>query len=41
MAHGDQTTVSNTAVVGARPTPHIITGQLSSSNQQAVSNGWR
>jgi hypothetical protein len=36
MTHGNQMTVSNTAVVGVRPTPHVITGQLSSSDEQAV-----
>jgi hypothetical protein len=28
-------TVSNTAVVGVRPTPHLIAGQLSSRDEQA------
>ena len=37
VTHGNQMTISNTAVVGLRPTPHIITGQLSSSDEQAVS----
>jgi hypothetical protein len=36
MTHGNQMTISNTAVIGVRPTPHAITGQLSSSDQQAV-----
>jgi hypothetical protein len=36
MTHGDQMTISNTAVVGVRPSPHIITGQLSSRDEQAV-----
>ena len=36
MTHGNQMTISNTAVVGVRPTPHIITGQLSSSDERAV-----
>ena len=36
MTHGNQMTISNTAVVGVRPTPHAITGQLSSSDEQAV-----
>jgi hypothetical protein len=36
MAHGNQMTVSNTAVVGVRPTPHIIAGQLSPDDQRAV-----
>jgi hypothetical protein len=29
MTHGNQMTVSNTAVVGVRPAPHFIAGQLS------------
>jgi hypothetical protein len=36
MTHGDQMTISNTAVVGVRPSPHTITGQLSSRDEQAV-----
>jgi hypothetical protein len=36
MTHGDQMTISNTAVVEVRPSPHIITGQLSSRDEQAV-----
>jgi hypothetical protein len=36
MTHGNQMTISNTAVVGVRPAPHVITGQLSSSDEQAV-----
>ena len=36
MTHGNQMTISNTAVVGVRPTPRIIAGQLSSSDEQAV-----
>jgi hypothetical protein len=36
MTHGNQMTISNTAVVGVRPTPHVIAGQLSSSDEQAV-----
>jgi hypothetical protein len=36
MTHGDQMTVSNTAVVDVRPAPHLIAGQLSSSDQQSV-----
>jgi hypothetical protein len=36
MTHGNQMTVSNTAVVGVRPTPHIIAGQLSPDDQRAV-----
>jgi hypothetical protein len=36
MTHGNQMTVSNTAVVGVRPTPHIIAGQLPPDDQRAV-----
>src|SRR5437016_1493751 len=36
MTHGNQMTISYTAVVGVLPTPHVITGQFSSSDEQAV-----
>jgi hypothetical protein len=36
MTPGNQMTVSNTAVAGVRPTPHIIAGQLSPDDQRAV-----
>jgi hypothetical protein len=36
MTHGNQMTVSNTAVVGIRPAPHLIAGQLSPDDRQAV-----
>jgi hypothetical protein len=36
MTHGNQMTVSNTAVVGVRPAPHFIAGQLSSEDERAV-----
>jgi len=36
MTHGNQMSVSNTAVVGVRPSPHIITGRLSPRDEQAV-----
>lgn len=36
MAHGDQMNIANTAVVGIRPTPHVIAGQLSHADTQAV-----
>jgi hypothetical protein len=36
MTHGNQMTISNTAVVGVRPAPHVITGQFSSSDEQAI-----
>jgi len=34
--HGDQTNIANTAVVGVRPTPHVIAGRLSPDDQRAV-----
>ena len=34
--HGNQMTVSNTAVVGLCPTPHIIAGELSAADERAV-----
>jgi hypothetical protein len=36
MAHGNQMSVTNTAVVGVRPAPHLIAGQLSPDDQRAV-----
>jgi len=36
MAHGDRMTIDNTAVVGMRPSPHLIAGRLSAADQQAV-----
>jgi len=36
LTHGNQMTISNTAVVGVRPTPHVITGQLSSGDEPAI-----
>jgi ethanolamine utilization protein EutQ (cupin superfamily) len=36
MTHGNQMTISNTALVRVRPTPRVIAGQLSSSDEQAV-----
>ena len=34
--HGDQMNIANTAVVGVRPTPHVISGRLSPDDQRAV-----
>jgi hypothetical protein len=34
--HGDQMNIANTAVVGVRPTPHVIAGRLSPDDQRAV-----
>jgi hypothetical protein len=36
MTHGDQMTVSNTATVGIRPSPHVIAGQLSTEDERAI-----
>ena len=36
MTYGDQMNIANTAVVGARPAPHVIAGQLSPDDQRAV-----
>ena len=36
MTHGDQMNPANTAVVGVRPSPHLIAGQLSPDDQRAV-----
>jgi hypothetical protein len=36
MTHGEQMNIANTAVVGLRPTQHIIAGHLSPDDQQAV-----
>jgi hypothetical protein len=36
MTHGDQMGIANTAVVGVRPTPHLIAGQLSPDDRRAV-----
>jgi hypothetical protein len=36
LTHGNQMNVGNTAVVGVRPTPRLIAGQLSQDDEQAV-----
>ena len=36
MTHGDQMNIANSAVVGVRPTPHLIAGHLSPDDQRAV-----
>ena len=36
MTHGDQMNIANTAVVGVRPTPHVVAGHLSPDDQRAV-----
>jgi hypothetical protein len=37
MTHGDRMTIDNTAIVGVRPTPHVIAGQLSYDDERPVS----
>jgi hypothetical protein len=34
--HGEQMNIANTAVVGLRPSPHVIAGHLSPDDRQAV-----
>ena len=36
MTHGDQMTIANTAVVGVRPAPRLISGRLPQADVQAV-----
>jgi len=36
MTHGNQMNAANTAVVGVRPTPHLVAGRLSPDDQRAV-----
>src|ERR1700687_2225596 len=36
LAHGNQMTLDNAAVVGVRPAPHVVAGWLSSGDQQAI-----
>jgi hypothetical protein len=36
LIHGNQMDLSNTAVVGVRPSPHIIAGNLSPDDEKAV-----
>jgi hypothetical protein len=36
VTHGDQMNIANTAVVGVRPTPHVVAGHLSPDDQRAV-----
>ena len=36
MTHGNQMDIANTAVVGIRPRPRLIAGQLSPDDQRAV-----
>ena len=36
MTHGDQMNIANTAIVGVRPSPHVIAGHLPPDDQRAV-----
>ena len=36
MTHGNQMNIADTAVVGVRPTPRVIAGELSPADTQAV-----
>lgn len=36
MSHGDQMNITNTAVIGIRPAPRVITGRLSSDDAKAA-----
>lgn len=36
MAHGDQMSPANTAVVALRPVPHVVAGNLSPEDERAV-----
>jgi hypothetical protein len=36
MTHGNQMNIDDTAVVGVRPLPHLIAGQLSPNDERAV-----
>ena len=38
MAHGNQMSISNTAVVGVRPTPHLVAGRLVPADLRVVSD---
>jgi hypothetical protein len=38
MTHGNQMSIANTAVVSVRPAPRLITGQLSPTDMQIVSD---
>src|SRR5712691_6921072 len=36
MTHGNQMNIANTAIVGVRPAPRVIVGQLTPADAQAV-----
>ena len=35
-SHGDQMNIANTAVVGVRPSPHVVAAHLSPDDQRSV-----
>ena len=36
LTHGNEMNIDNTAVVGVRPTPHLVAGRLSSADEGPV-----
>ena len=38
LTHGDRMDAGNTAVIGVRPSPRVIAGQLSPSDERAISD---
>jgi hypothetical protein len=36
ITHGNQMNIDNTAAVGVRPAPHLVTGRLSSNDERLV-----
>ena len=36
MSHGDQINIADIAVIGVRPSPHVVPGHLSPDDQRAV-----
>jgi hypothetical protein len=38
MAHGNNMSVDNTAVVAVRPSPRVVAGRLTSEDERAVAN---
>jgi hypothetical protein len=39
MAHGNQMSIDNTAIVAVRPSPRVVAGRLDTDDQRAVA-GW-
>jgi hypothetical protein len=39
MAHGNQMSIDNTAIVAVRPSPRVVAGRLNTDDQRAVA-GW-